>query len=117
MKLLAVAVAAVATLSSTAQAQFARVINNCPFPVYLQSFPYSGGQGNLVHLPQHGLYAEPFHPDGSTIKLGTQHALAHPLFFGYSLVPNLGKYSSSSASLSLPSCRRLAVLQPSECTS
>ena len=82
----------IALLSSTTliSAQFAHVLNNCTFPVYVQSVPYDSHLpiGALTQLPTKGLYTEPYsqtgNPNGATIKMGTQSALAHPLFFGYS---------------------------------
>jgi len=85
-----VTIAAIATLASLASAQYARVQNNCTFPAYVQSIPYDSHlpMGKLTEIAPKGLYLEPYSqsgsPPGSTIKMGTQAALAHPLFFGYS---------------------------------
>lgn len=84
------ALATVALSATFASAQFAHVVNNCTFPVYVQSVPYDSHLpiGALTQVASKSLYAEPYsingNPNGATIKMGTQSALAHPLFFGYS---------------------------------
>lgn len=66
MKLSIFAAAAATLLSSTAVAQQAIVINSCPDPIYVQSYPYDGGKAGPLTTVQPGKsFAENFRSSGS----------------------------------------------------
>ncbi|KAI9367008.1 16 kDa allergen [Aspergillus egyptiacus] len=77
-----VALGALVGLASTQQAI---VANNCNQPIYVQSFPYSGGgnPGPLSTVEPGHTYSEQFRLPGSTIKIDNEKTLDGPLFFGY----------------------------------
>lgn len=63
---LSIFAAAATLLSSTAVAQQAIVINSCPDPIYVQSYPYDGGKAGPLTTVQPGKsFAENFRSSGS----------------------------------------------------
>ncbi|KAI9151391.1 hypothetical protein HJFPF1_08593 [Paramyrothecium foliicola] len=80
---------AIAALLSIASAQQAVVINDCKKTVYVQSFPYNGGQpGPLTTLKPGESFSENFRGSGSTVKIARTKTFDSPLFFGYSFSKN-----------------------------
>jgi len=83
-----VSVIAIAALVGFTSAQKAIVINSCTTPVYVQSFPYSGGSGTLTTVQAGKSFSENLRASGSTVKVAKTKTLDKPLFFGYSLSSN-----------------------------
>ncbi|KAM0194674.1 hypothetical protein ACHAPA_005530 [Fusarium lateritium] len=74
-----------AIIGSTAAANQAVVVNNCPGTIYVQSYPYNGGAPGPLTTLKHGQkFAENIRSSGSTVKIATTKSLDKPLFFGYS---------------------------------
>jgi hypothetical protein len=79
---------AVASFLGLASAQNAVVVNSCSVPIYVQSFPYNGGQGTLTTVQPGKSFSEKFRAAGSTVKVAKTKTLDKPLFFGYSFSSN-----------------------------
>ena len=95
MQFTTIALAALA-LPAVTLAQTAHVINNCTFPVYLQSVGNNGGPtGSKLTIAPKGTYSEAFKTTGAEIHLGTLEALAHPLSMDYTPSKGLVYYDLS----------------------
>lgn len=81
-------VTGIALAATGASAQQAVVKNNCQQAIYVQSFPYSGGNGELKTVQPGQTFSEDFRPSGSTVKIAKTKTLSSPLFFGYSFSKN-----------------------------
>jgi hypothetical protein len=83
-----VSIVAAAAMLGLASAQNAVVKNDCSVPIYVQSFPYSGGAGTLTTVQPGKTFSEKFRSSGSTVKVAKTKTLDKPLFFGYSFSSN-----------------------------
>ncbi|KAL8409754.1 hypothetical protein RB594_008001 [Gaeumannomyces avenae] len=81
-------IAAAASLVAVGSCGKAIVKNNCDATVFVQSFPFSGGQGAQTALKKGDTWSEDMIAAGSTVKIAKTRTLSDPLFFGYSSSKN-----------------------------
>ncbi|KAK0382697.1 hypothetical protein NLU13_9793 [Sarocladium strictum] len=88
-----------AAFLGAAAADKAIVKNDCSTSVYVQSYPYNGGNpGPLAEVKPGKSFSENLRSSGSTIKIAKTRTLDKPLFFGYSFSkdPDYAYYELSS---------------------